>query len=233
MDETSVSSIFLPGECVSNFVSYRWSAAHHIPLSDFESKYCEAGYQTIAGVDEAGRGPLAGPIVAAAVILSAPVDGVNDSKQLTEKRRAVLYDQITSGEHAVGVCVIEAPELDAMGLQQANYASMVRAAEQLTPPPELLLVDGFTIAGCPFEQVRIIKGDSLSQSIAAASIVAKVTRDRIMVELGTRYPKYEFARHKGYGTKVHLEAIDRYGPCEVHRRTFAPISRALESGTLL
>jgi ribonuclease HII len=222
-----------PGDFVSGFTAYHWRADEGLALSDYEVMARESGFRLIAGVDEAGRGPLAGPIVAAAVMLSGPIAGVNDSKQLTEKKRESLYAQILSGGHQVGVCVIEASEIDAMGLQPANYASMTRAAEALAPEPEILLVDGFRISGCRFEQRRIIKGDGLSQSIAAASIVAKVTRDRIMVELDGLYPAYGFARHKGYGTKVHMEAIEEYGPCAVHRRSFAPIARALETGSLL
>ncbi len=218
---------------MNDFSPYYWRSDEDLPLSDYEVTARESGIQFIAGVDEAGRGPLAGPIVAAAVMLSGPIDGVNDSKQLTEKMREVLYEAILSGGHRVGVCVIEASEIDEMGLQPANYASMARAAEQLEPKPEILLVDGFKISGCRFEQQKIIKGDGLSQSIATASIVAKVTRDRIMIELAARYPEYGFARHKGYGTKVHLEAINEYGPCVVHRRSFAPIARVQETGSLL
>lgn len=218
---------------MSVFTPYHWRSDEDLPLSEYEVKAVAAGLRFVAGVDEAGRGPLAGPIVAAAVMLSAPIEGVKDSKQLTAKKREGLYELILSGDHVVGVSIIEAWDIDAMGLQQANYASMIRAAEQLAPAPEILLVDGFSVSGCRFKQRRIVKGDRLSQSIAAASIVAKVTRDRIMVKLDERYPEYGFARHKGYGTKVHLEAINQYGPCVVHRQSFAPIARVQQTGPLL
>lgn len=217
---------------MSKFIPYHWPLNDHAPLAEHERVAVGSGLRLLAGVDEAGRGPLAGPIVAGAVMLAGPIEGVNDSKQLSEKKREILYAAICDGTHAVGITVIEATMIDSMGLQQANYAAMVQAAEQLVPAPQLLLVDGFTIRGCPFEQKKLIKGDQLSQSIAAASIVAKVTRDRIMVELDSAYPEYGFARHKGYGTKAHLEAIHQYGPCPAHRRSFAPIAQAIESGTL-
>jgi ribonuclease HII len=165
-------------------------------------------------------------------MLSGPVEGVDDSKKLTEKRRETLYEILQRGDHQIGVSIISSTELDEMGLQPANYAAMARAAEQLSPEPQILLVDGFKISGCRFMQQKIIKGDQKSQSIAAASIIAKVTRDRIMVDLDSQYPVYGFARHKGYGTKAHLEAINRHGSCPVHRQCFAPIARVQETGSL-
>jgi len=190
------------------------------------------GFCRVAGVDEAGRGPLAGPLVAAAVVLGHPLPGLNDSKQLTPEKRAHLFDVLRDGPHAIGIAVVPSGEIDRMGIQPANYAAMHRAVNQITPLPDYLLVDGFEIAGCPIPQCRIIKGDCRSQSIAAASIIAKVTRDRIMDELDGQFPQYGFARHKGYGTSEHLEAIARCGPCPHHRRSFAPFARSLQTGPL-
>lgn len=206
------------------------SATHHhwtppTPMSEYEQATQEKGYTRIAGVDEAGRGPLAGPIVAAAVILTEPIPGIDDSKKLTEKKRDAFYNIIRQGDHAVGVGIINAKEIDFIGIQAANYQSMNDAAHNIQPKPDFLLVDGFTIADCSIPQQRIIKGDQLSQSIAAASVIAKVTRDRLMLDLDARYPEYGFARHKGYGTKMHMEAIEQHGPCDAHRKTFAPIAQ--------
>ncbi len=210
---------------MSRFEAYCWALNTHQPMSDYEQAAEAEGYTRIAGVDEAGRGPLAGPIVAAAVMLSEPIPGVDDSKKLTEKKRDALYDVIHAGNHVVGVGIVSAEEIDAIGIQAANYRSMIEAAQQLSPEPDHLLVDGFTIKDCPFSQLRIIKGDQISQSIAAASVIAKVTRDRLMLEMDVRYPEYGFARHKGYGTKIHMEAIEEHGPCLVHRKSFAPIAQ--------
>lgn len=198
----------------------------------FERAALAAGRQRVAGVDEAGRGPLAGPIVAAAVVLSEPVEGVDDSKRLSATRREALYEQLVSGPHQVGVHIIEAVEIDMHGIQASNFAAMSRAAAKIDPEPDFLLVDGFEIKGCRIAQLRIVKGDQRSISIAAASIVAKVTRDRIMIRLDKTYPEYGFARHKGYGTRQHMEAIKKYGPCDAHRRSFAPMATASESRQL-
>jgi len=195
----------------------------------FECQAAQAGSRHIAGVDEAGRGPLAGPIVAAAVILGEPVPGVDDSKRLSERRREELYDVLCSGPHAIGVEIIESVTIDSEGIQTANYMAMAGALGHLEPAADFALVDGFTIQGCMTPQLRIVKGDRRSQSIAAASIVAKVTRDRIMRVLDVEFPDYGFARHKGYGTREHLLAIERHGPCRIHRRSFAPIANALET----
>lgn len=218
---------------MSTFVPYPWKDHSSIELSEFEFELCQSGVTHIAGIDEAGRGPLAGPVVAGAVMLAHPIEGVDDSKKLTEKKRDRLYEEIQSGEHVVGVSIISAGDVDKLGIQQANYRAMLESAEALDPVPEFLLVDGFAIPGCVTPHKRIVKGDQRSQSIAAASIVAKVTRDRLMVELDARYPEYSFARHKGYGTKVHLEAIAQYGPCPEHRKSFAPIANARSTGALL
>lgn len=201
-------------------------------MSVFEREAWAAGRRRIAGIDEAGRGPLAGPIAAAAVILSEPVPGVNDSKVLSERQREVLFERLVSGSHAIGVETIEASVIDAEGIQSANYAAMARAMGQLDPPPDFLLVDGFAIQGCAVPQHAIVKGDRLSQSIAAASIIAKVTRDRIMKQLDVQYPEYGFAKHKGYGTRAHIEALQKFGPCDAHRKSFAPIRTSVETGRL-
>lgn len=198
-------------------------------LWQFEREMTALGFTRIAGVDEAGRGPLAGPIVAAAVVLAHPIDGLNDSKLLTEAQRESLYAQITGGAHAVGSAILSARQIDDRGIQQANYGAMMESVLQLSPLPDYLLVDGFKIPGCAVPHLRIVKGDRRSQSIAAASIVAKVTRDRLMIAFDPEYPGYGFAKHKGYGTAEHLDAIRRLGPCPIHRRSFAPFSTQLDT----
>ena len=203
---------------MSSVNTHHWTPP--TPMSEYEQAAQAMGYLRVAGVDEAGRGPLAGPIVAAAVILSEPIPGIDDSKKLTEKKRDAFYDIIRAGDHAVGVGIISSEEIDLNGIQAANYKSMNDAALNIQPNPDFLLVDGFAIAECKIPQQRIIKGDQLSQSIAAASVIAKVTRDRLM-------PEYVFARHKGYGTKLHMEAIELHGPCIAHRKSFAPIAQRM------
>lgn len=198
-------------------------------MTAFELQAARAGSRAIAGVDEAGRGALAGPLVAAAIILGEPVPGVDDSKRLSASRRNELFALLTSGPHAIGIESVEAGTIDANGIQSANYLAMARAIEQLDPRADFALVDGFTISGCMTPQLRIVKGDQRSQSIAAASIIAKVTRDRIMLALDEEYPDYGFARHKGYGTREHMAAIEAHGPSPVHRRSFAPISVTQET----
>jgi len=198
----------------------------------FEREAAALGFARIAGVDEAGRGPLAGPIVAAAVILSEPVPGINDSKQLTHEQRESYYEILMAGRHAIGHAIILSTEIDRYGIQRANYGAMAGAVRGLNPGPDYLLIDGFAVPGLAHPQRKIIKGDRLSQSIAAASVIAKVIRDRMMVEYDEAYPEYGFARHKGYGTQAHLEAIARYGACPIHRLSFAPLSRPRETGDL-
>jgi len=190
----------------------------------FERDLIASGFKLIAGVDEAGRGPLAGPIVAAAVQLSHVLPGLNDSKQLSAVQRETLYAELTSGEHHVGVATIGPDYIDRYGIQGANYAAMARAVEALEPRPDFLLVDGFEIRGCPLPQKSIIKGDARSASIAAASIIAKVVRDRMMDEYDAQYPGYGFAANKGYGTREHLDALERLGPCPIHRKSFSPVT---------
>lgn len=186
----------------------------------FEREY--AGVGLIAGVDEAGRGPLAGPVVAAAVVL--PEDAVfyylNDSKKVTKKRRDVLFDEIMESEALVGIGMRSWERIDEINILQATYEAMQDAVRALKEEPSILLCDAVTIPEISIPQVPIIKGDAKSVSIAAASIIAKVTRDRIMEEYDAVYPGYGFAGHKGYGTKAHMEAIRELGPCPIHRRSF-------------
>ena len=201
-------------------------------MFSFERDLHAQGFSRVAGVDEAGRGPFAGPIVAAAVILKAPVEGLNDSKQLEPEERARLFDVLMTGDHAIGVASVDVETIDRFGIQQANYSAMAQAVAQLAPAPEFLLVDGFQLPGVPHPQTRLIKGDARSLSIAAASIIAKVTRDRIMVELDAQYPGYGFGKHKGYGTAEHCEKIERLGPCPIHRRSWSPIAQVIQTGSL-
>lgn len=201
-------------------------------LLRFENEAAANGFTRIAGVDEAGRGPLAGPIVAAAVVLAEPIPGLDDSKRLTERRRERLFEALSHGAHGIGIAVIGPESIDRRGIQQSNYAVLFEAATRLDPTPDFLLVDGFSIPGCSIPQQRLVKGDQRSASIAAASIIAKVTRDRIMLELDAQYPEYAFAENKGYGTRDHMAAIRRYGPCPAHRRSFAPLVELPETNDL-
>ncbi len=186
----------------------------------YENKY--PMYTLICGVDEAGRGPLAGPVVAGAVILpkNAEILYLNDSKQLTAKRREALYDEIMAKALAAAVGVVDCETIDRINILQATYEAMRRAVGGLSVRPQVLLNDAVIIPGIALPQEKIIKGDAKSVSIAAASILAKVTRDRMMMAYDEIYPEYGFARHKGYGTAEHIEAIKKYGPSPIHRRTF-------------
>ncbi len=189
-------------------------------MAAYERKY--AAHAQICGVDEAGRGPFAGPVVAAAVIL--PKDSeilyLNDSKKLSEKRREALFEEIREKAVAVGVGIVSEKLIDEINILNATKKAMKEAVEKLEPCPDIVLVDAVTIDGISIPQVPIIKGDALSISIAAASIIAKVTRDRMMIGLDAQYPEYGFKRHKGYGTKEHIEALKKYGPCAIHRSSF-------------
>lgn len=201
-------------------------------MLSLEVRLWEQGFRVIAGVDEAGRGPLAGPIVAAAVVLNAPVQKLNDSKKLSEKQRLQLYEEIIHGGHAVSISVWSAREIDEKGIQHANHGAMRNALGGLSPAPDYILVDGYRLSGLVQPTMQVIKGDARSLSIAAASIVAKVTRDTLMVELDALYPGYGFAKHKGYGTRAHLEALRRLGPCPEHRQSFAPLNRKTSESNL-
>ena len=196
----------------------------------FETMARRQGYQAVAGIDEAGRGPLAGPVVAAAVILPEHFElpGLNDSKQLSEKKRNELYPLIYEQAIAVGIGVSRADEVDQVNILQATLKGMNRAVARLSVSPDFLLVDGITPVPTLIEQKTLKKGDSRSLSIAAASVVAKVVRDRIMVAYDRLFPEYGFAGHKGYGSQKHRDAVAKYGPCVCHRRSFAGVKEHCE-----
>ena len=189
-------------------------------MRSFEDEYAHLGY--IAGVDEVGRGPLCGPVVTAAVILPKDCEilYLNDSKKLSEKRRELLFPEIMEKAVAVGIASCSPEEIDSLNILNATKKAMREAVLKLNPSPACVLVDAVTIPGLDIKQVPIIKGDAKSLSIAAASVIAKVTRDRLMVELDAKYPGYGFASNKGYGTAEHIAALKTLGPCEIHRRSF-------------
>lgn len=192
-------------------------------LWSYERACRDEGFTTVCGIDEAGRGPLAGPVCAAAVILpqDLEIEGLNDSKKLTEKRREALYDVIVREAVAYGIAFADEKEIDKINILQATFLAMRRAAEQLSVRPSIVLVDGNREPDLDDLPVKtIVKGDSLSANIAAASILAKVTRDRFMLEQDAIYPQYGFAIHKGYGTKAHYAALTQYGACPIHRQSF-------------
>ncbi len=188
----------------------------------FEKEATRKGYRDIAGIDEAGRGPLAGPVVSAAVVLSPAfsVSGVTDSKKLTPKKRTQLYDKIYTQALSIGIGIVDAVEIDRINILQASLLSMAIAVDNLCPQPDCLLIDGIFNIPSHIPQKAIAKGDSLSVSIAAASIIAKVTRDRLMENYHVYYPQFGFPQHKGYPTKAHKEAIRKFGCCPIHRRSF-------------
>ena len=193
----------------------------------YEKEALDAGYQSVCGCDEAGAGPLAGPVYAAAVILplGAELPGLNDSKKLTPKKRETLFDQITAAAEAYSIAFVTAEEIDQMDILNARMLAMNRAIGGLSVPPDLCLIDGNRDHGSAVAitapHLCLVGGDGKSASIAAASILAKVSRDRYVTDvLDREYPQYQFARHKGYGTKLHYAMLDQYGPCPAHRRTF-------------
>ena len=189
-------------------------------MREFENKYSDLG--AVAGIDEAGRGPLAGPVVAAAVILPKDIflPFLNDSKKVTEKRRDVLFDQIKQEAIAYGIGIASNALIDEINILQATYEAMREAISKLSKTPDILLVDAVHIPDINIKQVGIVKGDAKSVNIAAASILAKVTRDRLMLEYDKIYLEYGFASNKGYGTAKHIEALKAYGACDIHRRSF-------------
>ena len=193
-----------------------------INLWEIENAHFENGIKLICGVDEAGRGPLAGPVCAAAVILPPNVEipGLNDSKKLTDKRRRELFPIIKEQAVAYGIGLASHEEIDQINILQATYLAMERALAQLTVKPELALIDGNRAKDLGIPVETVVKGDSRSASIAAASILAKVTRDDLMLEAARQYPEYQFEIHKGYGTKAHYAALTAHGPCPIHRMTF-------------
>ena len=192
-------------------------------MQEYERKHADRNY--ICGVDEAGRGPFAGPVVAGAVILDLAdpereILYLNDSKKLSEKKREALYDEIMEKAVSVGIGIVESQVIDEINILQATYRAMREAIAALSVQPDFILADAVTIPGITIPQEGIVKGDAKSVSIAAGSIIAKVTRDRIMREYDKLYPEYGFASHKGYGTKAHIEAIRKYGMLDIHRRSF-------------
>ncbi len=199
-----------------------------IDLLAYEKELYEEGIEYIAGTDEAGRGPLAGPVVAAAVILPKGliITGVNDSKQLTEKKREELFDLINEKALAIGVCFIDNNKIDEINILEASRLAMMEAIKKLKIKPQYVLSDAMPM-NIDIPVKPIIKGDALSESIAAASIIAKVSRDRFMDEMDLKYPNYGFKKHKGYPTKDHIEAIKKYGITPIHRKTFKPIKTML------
>ncbi len=191
-------------------------------LYTLESEYTEKGYAVVAGTDEAGRGCLAGPVVAAACILPIgfEIEGLNDSKKLSPKKRDKLYDIIR--ENAISYAIAESSvhEIDTLNILNAAQLAMRRAVAELSPTPDLVLVDGNIAREFPCDTVTVIHGDAISPSIAAASILAKVYRDRLLIEMDAKYPVYGFAKHKAYSTKEHMDALRKYGPADCHRKTF-------------
>lgn len=201
-----------------------------LPSLDEENRLKSQGHELVAGIDEAGRGALAGPVVAGAVILplglNLPwIESVKDSKQLSCRQRWCLFDLINKEAIAVGIGIVSPQVIDSVNILQATKLAMMQAIEKLPKRPSFLLIDRITLPQCPLPQKGITRGDKLSVSIACASIVAKVTRDRIMEELDRLYPGYGFARHKGYGTKEHIRCLRRLGPSPVHRLYFAPVKK--------
>ena len=191
-------------------------------MKNFDNSFLSDNINLIAGIDEAGRGPLAGPVVAGAVIFSpnTKLTGVNDSKKLSQKTREELYDEIVDKALAFGICEIDETEIDAINILQATLKAMRLASEKLTIPPDLILIDGNKAFKSQTPVKTIVKGDSKSHAIAAASILAKVTRDRLMIKAAEQFPEYAWERNKGYGTKQHMEAIKKYGITPLHRKTF-------------
>ncbi|MBE6759517.1 MAG: ribonuclease HII [Ruminococcaceae bacterium] len=189
----------------------------------YERTAREEGYTLVCGVDEAGRGPLAGPVFAAAVILPPDtiIEGVNDSKKLSEKKREALFDVIREKALAYGIAAADHSEIDDINILNATYLAMRRAVEMLEPAPDLIIVDGNRLPpDLPAEGRTLVKGDALCHSIACASILAKVSRDRFMLAMAEKYPQYQFEKHKGYGTAAHIAALREHGVCPIHRRSF-------------
>ncbi|MBQ6931895.1 MAG: ribonuclease HII [Clostridia bacterium] len=193
-----------------------------MPDYEYEARAAAKGFTAVCGVDEAGRGPLAGPVCAAAVILpqGLVIEGLNDSKKLSEKKREMLYDKVTENALAWSVAFASEAEIDEINILQATFLAMKRAVEGLPVKTDYTLIDGNRMPPLGIDGETVIKGDSLSMSIAAASIIAKVTRDRLMLEIDKEYPQYLFSQHKGYGTALHYEMLEKHGISPVHRRSF-------------
>lgn len=201
---------------------FHWKGLIQMADFEIENELKKEGYQWIAGVDEAGRGPLAGPVCAAAVILpeDCSIEGINDSKKLTEKKREALYSKIIENCVAYAIEWLEHDEIDRLNIRNASFAAMSKAVSNLDQQPDYVLIDGNAVKWIDLPHSCVVKGDAKSMSIAAASILAKVSRDRIMKALDNQYPQYGFAKHKGYPTADHYEALRKFGPCEIHRRSF-------------
>lgn len=200
-----------------------------MPDLSYEKALRKEGYPVVAGIDEAGRGPLAGPVSVAAVVLPVGYEHsvLNDSKQLSEKKREILYEEITNDPQIRWASVmVGSDEIDEINILQATWEGMRRSFLRLEPQPDFALIDGKPVKDFPAPHRGLVKGDSLSLSIAAASIIAKVERDRLMMKYAATYSEYGFERHKGYGTALHKAALAKYGPCPIHRRSFAPVAAA-------
>ncbi len=213
-------AVSLVNKAKKRLAEYEKELARTEKMKEYEKKYSSFSY--ICGIDEVGRGPLAGPVVAGAVILPKDCDilYLNDSKQLSEKKREELYDVIMEKAVATGLGFVSPERIDEINILQATYEAMREAIGKLNPSPDILLNDAVNIPGVNIKQVPIIKGDAKSISIAAASIIAKVTRDRLMVQYDALYPEYGFASNKGYGAKMHIDALRKFGPAPIHRKSF-------------
>ncbi len=199
-----------------------------MPNLEHESRLRAAGHRSVAGIDEAGRGPLAGPVMAAAVILPDEFEHgeLNDSKQLTERRREAIYAELRAdGRLAISWAMASVEEIDRLNILRASHLAMERAARGLPRPPDICLIDGLPVPRFPHQHEGVVKGDALSLSIAAASVIAKVERDRFMLAADAQWPQYGFASHKGYGTPFHLARLKEHGPCPLHRRSFEPVAQ--------
>ena len=203
-------------------LSYEQETERQDKMKETEKRLWSAGYRLIAGVDEAGRGPLAGPVYAAAVILPQDIrlDGINDSKKLSPKKREELFDEITEKAISYAIFSVDEKEIDKINILRATHKAMNGAVLALSKKPDYVIIDGNSISGMVLPHETIVKGDAKSISIAAASILAKVARDRYITEMAALYPEYHFEKHKGYGTKEHTEAILKYGASPIHRKTF-------------
>lgn len=206
-------------------------------LGGYEAALARAGFDLVAGADEAGRGACAGPLVVAACVLPrgrrGEIDGLTDSKLLTAARRERLYGEVVRRATSYAIVIVPAEEIDAYGLHVANLAGMRRAIGRLAPAAQYALTDGFPVSGLPVPSTSVWKGDATVACIAAASILAKVTRDAIMAELHDRWPQYDFAKHKGYVTSSHAKALVEWGPCAEHRRRYVNVRRAMRGGELM
>ncbi len=196
-------------------------------LHEFDRFFYKKGFKYVAGLDEVGRGCLAGPVVAASVVLRRDnyFKGINDSKKLTKRQRTSLFWDILCKSEEIGIGIVDSDEIDRINILNATKHAMLNALNDLTVIPEILLIDAISLQSVKIEQVSVIKGDSKSAAIAAASVIAKVVRDRIMMHYHEIYPEYDFKSHKGYGTKDHLDKINNYGPCDIHRKSFSPVCK--------